>query len=189
MKITLNDSRSLSLKSALSKLGASLLTSTLCLAVQAPVQAQPVQASRIGYVKFERIIKESAAAKLIQTKLEQEFSIREKDINAQDAEFKTAADKFQSEAPVMPETQRSATRQKLAEQERELQRKRRAFQEDLNTRKKEELQKLLNSANQTIKKLAEAEKLDFVVQDAVYVSPRSDMTDRVLKAMDAKSSK
>ena len=178
-----------SLKPALRPLGASLWLGALLLAAQLPVQAEPATASRIGFVKFERIIQESAAAKQIQTELEHEFSARENDINAQDAAFKAAADKFQTDAPIMPEAQRNATQQKLAEQDRELQRKRRSFQEDLNVRKNEELQKLLTSTNQIIKKIAETDKLDFVVQDAVYVSPRSDITDRVLKAMQTKAGK
>ena len=170
-------------------LGACLLLGALLLLGPTAAQAEPATASRIGFVKFERIIKESATAKLIQSKLENEFSAREKDINTQGTAFKAAADKFQADAPVMPESQRSATQQKLAEQERELQRKRRTFQEDLTSRKNEEMQKLLTSANQIIKKIAEADKLYFVVQDAVYVSPRSDITDRVLKAMEGKAVK
>lgn len=187
--MTLIDSPGIFIMPNFGMLGTSLLISALYLLTQAPAQAEPVQASRIGYVKFDRIIKESAAAGLIQKRLAQEFSSREKDLNLQDAEFKKATDQLQREAPVLPEAQRSAMRQKLAEQERELQRKHRSFQEDLTARKKEELQKLLNSANQIIKKMAVAEKLDFVVQDAVYVSPRSDMTDRLLKAMDAGAGK
>ena len=176
-------------KLAFAPFGSSLWMAALLLAAHAPAQAQATPASRVGFVKFERIIKESAPARQIQTQLENEFSAREKDINAQDAAFKKAADKFQIDSPTLPESQRGATQQRLAEQERELQRKRRAFQEDLNARKNEELQKLLTSTNQIIKKIAEADKLDFVVQEAVYVSPRSDITDRVLKAMDSKAGK
>jgi len=177
------------LKPAARPWGASLLLGAVLLGCQMPLQAEPATASRVGFVKFDRIISESAAARLIQTRLEQEFSAREKDINAQDAAFKAAADKFQTDAPILPEAQRHAQQQKLADQERELQRKRRSFQEDLNLRKNEELQKLLATTNQVIKKIAEADKLDFVVQDAVYVSPRSDITDRVLKAMDPAAGK
>jgi outer membrane protein len=142
---------------------------------------------RMGFVKFDRIIKESEPAKLIQTRLEQEFSAREKDIAAQDAAFKAAADKFQIDGPVIPEAQRLSTQKTLADQERELQRKHRAFQEDLNLRKNEELQKLLASVNQVVKQVAEAENVDLVVQDAVYVNPKDDLTDKVLGALKARS--
>jgi outer membrane protein len=34
-----------------------------------------------------------------------------------------------------------------------------------------------------IKQIAEAEKYDIVLQEAVYVNPKHDMTDRVIKAL------
>lgn len=161
----------------------------LCIFLVALVLGTQAHAAgfRMGFVKFDRIIKESEPAKLIQTRLEQEFSAREKDVAAQDTAFKAAADKFQIDRPVMSETQRQNTQKTLADKERELQRKRRAFQEDLNQRKNEELQKLLASVNQVIKQLAEAENLDLVVQDAVYVNPKEDLTDKVLGALKARS--
>ena len=152
----------------------------------AQVQAQEF---RLGFVKTDRIFKESNAAKLSQTRLEQEFSKREKEIVAQEALLKSTTDKLQIEAPTLSDTQRISRQKELAEQDRELQRKRRSFQEDLNARKNEELQQLLTSVNKVIKQVAEAEKYDLVLQDAVYVDPKHDITDRVLKIMNTSSDK
>ena len=152
----------------------------------AQVQAQELH---FGFVKTDRIFKESNVAKLSQTRLEQEFSKREKEIVAQEALLKSTTDKLQIEAPTLSDTQRISRQKELAEQDRELQRKRRSFQEDLNARKNEELQQLLTSANKVIKQVAEAEKYDLVLQDAVYVDPKHDITDRVLKIMNAPSDK
>ena len=152
----------------------------------AQVQAQEFH---LGFVKTDRIFKESTVAKLSQTRLEQEFSKREKEIVAQEALLKSTTDKLQIEAPTLSDTQRISRQKELAEQDRELQRKRRSFQEDLNARKNEELQLLLTSANKVIKQVAEAEKYDLVLQDAVYVEPKHDITDKVLKIMNAPSDK
>src|ERR1035437_10404712 len=95
----------------------------------AQVQAQEFH---LGFVKTDRIFKESNAAKLSQTRLEQEFSKREKEIVAQEALLKSTTDKLQIEAPTLSDTQRISRQKELAEQDRELQRKRRSFQEDLN---------------------------------------------------------
>jgi len=38
-----------------------------------------------------------------------------------------------------------------------------------------------------IRKMAEAEKYDLILQDAVYRSPRIDVTDKVLKALGAEA--
>lgn len=184
-----NNTRSPGLQRLLRPWYAGLVLVALLLAAQPPARAQAALGNRIGFVKLERIVKESAAAKRIQAKLAQEFSAREKDITVQDAGFKAATEKFSLSRSGLTEAQRSEHQQKLADQERELQRKQRAFQEDLNTRKNEELQKLLASTRQIIKKIAETDKFDFVMQDAVYVNPKSDITARVLKALDVQAGK
>jgi outer membrane protein len=140
----------------------------------------------LGFVKIDRILKGANSAKIVQAKLEQEFSKREKEIAAQDALLKSTADKFQVEAPTLSEAQRVSRQKQLADQDRELQRKRRSFQEDLTARKNDELQQLLADANKVVKQVAEAEKYDLVLQDAVYVNPKHDITDKVLKIMNAK---
>ena len=147
------------------------------------------QESHIGFVSTDRVLKEASTAKLAQTRLEQEFSKREKELNDQGANLKTAADKFEREAPTLPETQRLARQKQLVEQDRDFQRKRREFQEDLNARKNEELQQVIQRANKVIKDIAVAEKYDFIFQDAVYVNPKHDITDKVLKALNAAAAK
>ena len=70
-------------------------------------------------------------------------------------------------------------------QDRDFQRKRREFQEDLSARKNEELQQVLERANKVVKQVAEAEKYDLVLQEVVYINPKHDMTEKVLKALNA----
>jgi outer membrane protein len=67
--------------------------------------------------------------------------------------------------------------------DREFQRRQREFREDLNQRRNEELQALLERAQRIVRQLAEQEKYDLIVQDAVYFSPRVDITDKVLRAL------
>ena len=152
------------------------------LLVSAPVQAQEF---RIGFVNTDRIFKEASTAKAAQAKLEQEFSRREKELIDQGAALKTMADKFEREAPTLPEGQRASRQKQLVDQDRDFQRKRREFQEDLNARKNEELQQVLERANKVVKSLAEAEKYDLILQESVYVNPKHDITDKVIKALNA----
>ena len=42
---------------------------------------------------------------------------------------------------------------------------------------------MLERANKVIKQIAEAEKYDLILQEAVYRSPRIDITDKVIKAL------
>lgn len=159
------------------------LSATLVIGFSLSVaQAQEV---RLGFVSTDRVLKEASTAKAAQTKLEQEFSKREKELVDQGANIKSMADKFEREAPTLPETQRQARQKQLLEQDRDFQRKRREFQEDLNARKNEELQLVIQRANKVIKEISVAEKYDFVFQDAVYVNPKHDITDQVIKALNA----
>ncbi|MBI3532158.1 MAG: OmpH family outer membrane protein [Burkholderiales bacterium] len=148
----------------------------------ASVQAQDF---RLGYVNLDRIIREAGPAKNAQAKLEQEFSRREKELQELGTTIKSAADKLEREAPTLSETQRASRQKQLVEQDREFQRKRREFQEDLNARRNEELQQVFERANRVVKQLAEAEKYDLILQEAVYVNPKHDITDKVIKALNS----
>jgi outer membrane protein len=150
------------------------------------LQAQDL---RMGFVSTDRVLKEAGTAKAAQTKLEQEFSKREKELVDQGSSIKALADKFEREAPTLPETQRQTRQKQLLEQDRDFQRKRREFQEDLNARKNEELQLVIQRANKVIKDLAVAENYDFIFQDAVYVNPKHDITDKVIKALNSSAGK
>jgi outer membrane protein len=140
---------------------------------------------RIGFINTDRIFKEANTAKQAQTKLEQEFSRREKELNDSGQSLKAAIDKFEREAPTLSETQRTTRQKQLGEQDRDFQRKRREFQEELNARKNEEFQQVLERANRVIKQVAEAEKYDLVIQEAVYINPKHDITDKVIKAINS----
>ena len=153
-------------------------------AVAAPVYAQ-AEEFRAGFVNTDRIFREAVPAKAAQSKLEQEFSRREKEIVDAGNVLKTASEKFEREAPTMAESQRVNRQKQLVEQDRDFQRKRREFQEDLNSRKIEELQLVLERANRIIKQVAEAEKYDVILQEAVYFNPKLDITDKVIKALNA----
>ena len=149
-----------------------------------PSYAQ-AEESKIGYVNTDRIFREANTAKAAQVKLEQEFAKREKELVDMGNTLKTASDKLEREAPTLAEAQRSSRQKTLVDQDREFQRKRREFQEDLNARKNEELQQVLERANKVVKQVAETEKYDVVLQEAVYVNPKLDITDKVIKALNA----
>ena len=82
-----------------------------------------------------------------------------------------------------------ARQRQLVDQDRDFQRKRREFQEDLNSRKNEELNQMSDRVNKIVKQLAEQEKYDIIVDQAVYISPKHDITDKVIKALNAAPTK
>jgi outer membrane protein len=138
---------------------------------------------RIGVVNSERIFKESNMAKASQAKLQSEFAKREKELRDDAQKIKTAAEKLDKDAAVMPDAERVRKQRELADADRELQRKQREFTEDVNQRSFEERSKIAQKANQALKVVAEQRKLDLIVQEAAYVSPKIEVTDDVIKAL------
>jgi outer membrane protein len=167
------------------KLSQILLVGACALSAILPVAAQ-AQDFRVGFVNTDRIFREAAMAKSALAKLETEFAKRERDLIAQGEALRVASERFDKDAPTLSETQRNTRQRALVEQDRDFQRKRREFQEDQNSRKNEEVQSLLERANRVVKQFAENEKYDLILQDPpAYINPKHDITDRVIKALDA----
>jgi outer membrane protein len=142
---------------------------------------------KIGYVNSDRVLRDALPAKAAQAKLEAEFSKREKDLADVAARLKAASDKLDKDGPTLAEAERARRQRELVDQDRELQRKRREFQEDLNQRKNEELGAVVERTNKVIKQIFETEKYDLILQEAVFWSPKVDITDKVIKALNAQS--
>jgi outer membrane protein len=147
--------------------------------------AAGAQELKIGYVNSERVLRESTPAKAAQAKLETEFGKREKDLSEQGVRLKAAADKLEKEGPTLAESERTRRQRELVDQDRDLQRKRREFQEDLNQRKNEELAAVVERANKVIKQIFDTEKYDVILQEVVFAGPRVDITEKVIKALNA----
>ena len=148
----------------------------------AGAQAQEL---KIGYVNSDRVLRDAVPAKAAQAKLEAEFSKRDKELNDLANRLKTAADKLEKDAPTLAESERNRRQRELVDQDREIQRKRREFQEDLNQRKNEELAAVVERANKVIKQIFDGEKYDLILQEAVFAGPKVDITDKVIKALNA----
>ena len=160
----------------------SLVAVAVAAAALGTAQAQEL---KIGYVNSERVLREAAPAKAALARMEADFSKRDRDLNDQGAKLKAAADKLEKEAPTLSEGERNRRQRELVEQDRDLQRKRREFQEDLNQRRNEETAGLVERANKVIKQIFDNEKYDLILQDVVFAGPRVDITEKVIKALNA----
>jgi outer membrane protein len=156
---------------------------TLVAALLLPLAGVQAQESKVGFVSTERIFREAAPAKAAQAKIEQEFSKRDKELQEMASRLKSMSDKLDKDAAVLTESDRIKRQRELADLDKDFQRKQREFREDLNQRRNEELAIVLERTNKVIKQIAESEKYDIVFQEAVYASPRIDITDKVLKAL------
>ena len=162
-----------------------LVRTVAAIAVTMAAVGAQAQDLKIGYVNSDRVLRDAVPAKSAQAKLEAEFSKREKELADLAGRLKSASDKLEKDAPTLAESERSRRQRELVEQDREFQRKRREFQEDLNQRKNEELASVVERANRVIKQIFETEKYDLILQEAVFAGPRLDITDKVIKALNA----
>jgi outer membrane protein len=138
---------------------------------------------KIGFIDAERINRESLPAERATKKLEKEFAPREQDLRKLEQQIKALQGQLEKDGLTMSESDRRNKEQELGRQSREFQRLQREFREDLNLRRNEELSALFERANKVIKLIAEVEKYDLIIQEAVYRSSRIDITDKVLKAL------
>ena len=164
---------------ALATLGGAVL---VAVAAAGTAQAQEL---KIGYVNSERVLREATPAKAALARMEADFSKRDKDLNDQAAKLKAAADKLEKDAPTLPESERNRRQRDLVEQDRDLQRKRREFLEDLNQRRNEETAGIVERATKVIKSIFEGEKYDVILPDVVFASAKVDITEKVIKALNA----
>ena len=138
---------------------------------------------KIGFVNTEKVFREAAPAVRAQKKIEKEFAKRDQDIQKMAAQVRKMQDDLEKNSVTMSESERRDKQRQLGELSLDFQRKQREFREDLNQRRNEELAAVLDQANRAIKAIAEAEKYDIIFQEAVYASPRIDITDKVIKAL------
>jgi outer membrane protein len=166
---------------SLSRCLASLMTVVGLGLVSPMILAQT--ASKIGFVNTERILRDAVPAKAAQSKLETEFSRRDRELQEMGTRLKQLGERLERDAMVMSESERGRRQREVADLDKDYQRRQREFREDLNQRRNEELSQVVERANRVIRQIAEKEKFDLILQEAVYASGRIDITDLVLQAL------
>jgi len=155
------------------------------LPVLVAAQDKPPLTGKFGFVNTERILRDAAPPVRAQKKIEAEFQKRDQELAKLADQLKRMQDELDKNSVTMSENQRRTKEREFGELNRDFQRKQREFREDLNQRRNEELAQVVEQANRVIRQIAEQEKFDIIFQDAVFASPRVDITDKVIKALEA----
>ena len=164
----------------MSKLFLSLMVGLISVLCTSAIHAQE---TRVAIFDPQRVMRESNPAKQAEAKIEQEFSKRNKELLDMAGKIKLLAEKLDKDASVISDSDRIKRQRELTELDQEFKRKQRIFNEDVSQRKNEEISAIGDRTYKIVKQIAEAEKYDVVLQDAVYYNPRIDITDKVLKAL------
>ena len=138
---------------------------------------------KIGFVNTERVFREAAPAKRAQQVLEREFSARNAELSKVEKQGRDLQQELERENVTMPESARREKERQLADISRNFQRMQRELREDLNLRRNEELAKVQERATRVINQIAEQEKFDLVIQEAVFAASRIDITEKVIRAL------
>lgn len=134
---------------------------------------------KVGVVDTERILRESAPAIKAEKKIEREFSGRDAEIKKLAKQAKELQATLEKEG--LNDANHRNKERELSTLNVTLQKLQREFREDLNLRKNEELAVVLDRANKAVQAIAEAEKFDLILQEAVYRNPKVDITEKVIK--------
>lgn len=139
--------------------------------------------SKIGFVDSDRLMREAAPAQRAQQRLEREFERHDQELERMARELSTLQEDLERNALTMSDADRRTKERTFNDLSRDFQRKQREFREDLNQRRNEELAAVLDQANAAIKQVAESEQYDVILQEAVFASPRVDITDKVIRML------
>ena len=146
--------------------------------------AQPL---KIGFVNAFRIDSESAVTKNAVEQLKKEFAPRElqlQTVQKQGIELKAELDR---DGDKLKPAERAIKEKRLAALSQQFEQMQRSFTEDMEFRQREIRARLVIDINAVITKIADAEKFDLVLQQAIFASGQIDLTDRVLKEMAGQS--
>lgn len=162
------------------------LAVSLSLVVASAFSAAPVLADKVGFVNTERLIREAPLSVAAQKKLEREFASRDQELQKLAKQARDLQAQLDKDGVTMSDSERKTKERDLGNLNRDLQRQGREFREDLNLRRNEELGQIQDRARKAIQEIARAEKYDLIVEQAVFVDPKNDITDRVMKALGGK---
>lgn len=138
---------------------------------------------KVGFVNTERVLRDSGPAKRAQAKLEKEFAVRKAELDKLEKQGRDLQAQIQKDSVTMSDSDRREKDRQLQQIDRDFQRLSREFREDLNLRRNEELASIQEKATKVVNEIAEKEKFDLILQEAVFASAKIDITDKVIKAL------
>ena len=136
---------------------------------------------KIGAVNAIRVLDKSPQADIARKMIEDEFSLRDKELITQQKSIKELEDKFKKDRAILSEQESAKLERGIISKKRDLKRKQDEFREDLNYRRNEEMVKIQKQIIQSIQKVAKDNEYDLVLSEGVlYASPKIDMSGLVI---------
>ncbi len=138
---------------------------------------------KIGAVNLQKVMNDAPQAARAKKRLDKDFEKRDQDLQRIAKQLQGMQENLDKNTVTMAESERRTKEREFGELNRDFQRKQREFREDVSQRQNEEVAAILERINKVVKQIAEAEKYDIIFQEAAYINPRIDITDKVIKAL------
>jgi outer membrane protein len=143
---------------------------------------------KIGYVNIPKVLEKAPQAAKAKSRLETEFSPRDKALVSQQKEIKALEDKLNRDSAVMGEEERRKLEKDVVEKKRDAARSQQEFSEDFNLRRNEELGNLQKRIVEAVRALAKEESFDLLLTEGViYANDQIDVTSRVQQKLETLS--
>ncbi len=140
--------------------------------------------SRVAFVDADKVVENSPQYEAARAAIQREFSRRENDLLAKQKSLKKLEAKLAKNAKIMSESEAKRLEREVISRRRQLKNAKQEFREDLTLRQNEEFNKLRRQVIEVIKEIGKARNLDLVFSvGVVYVDPRVDISDQVLKRL------
>ena len=140
---------------------------------------------KIGFVDPVALIQNAPQSKAALTQLELEFRPRNDDILELQERIRVLDLDIEKNALVWSESELKNAKREAEALQRRMQRTQEEAQEDYNLRRNEELARIQDLIREAVVNMAKEENYDLILETGVvYVSPRIDLTERILEELE-----
>ncbi len=167
--------------------------------VAAVLVAAPAWAAelKIGVVEPQKVLDGTKAGKKIKDSLQDYVKARQKVIDMEEDELKKMEEDLVKQGAVLSPDAKKDKEERFRQKMVEYQRKVQQLNQEVQVKKKETLDEFNKSLEQVIRGIADREKIALVVEKGdngagaliIYSHPSLDLTDRVIRDLDAKGGK
>lgn len=140
---------------------------------------------KIASVRVDEVILQSDTFKAARDKFNSEFEKRKKDLETQIKTFQDDAKKYERDKSIMSPEEQAKKEKDLTARQVDLQYAQQKFNDDAGQRDREFQKDLVGKLKDAIDAVAKEKGFDLIVRDPLYATSTVDITDDVLKRMQA----
>lgn len=148
---------------------------------------------KIGYIDLQKALNLSEAGKAAKEKIGKKVKEHESTIDSRQKELKKLKDDLEKQALLLSEEARAAKERDYQQKLKDFQRFTKDIQEELQQQDADFTRQILEEVFKVIKEVGEKEGYTLILEQAessiLYADDKIDLTDKVIKAFDARSKK